>query len=88
MTPLTREQLATFLSERLQLSTIAGSDTFGTILDHDAAWRQQLAEVTAERDAYRHGGLTEEILRRHDGYLKVGRGCAIVLESEARKEQP
>lgn len=31
--------------------------------------------------AYRKGGLTEEILRRGDGYIKVGRGCAIVAAS-------
>ena len=38
--------------------------------------------LAAELQAYRKGGVTEEILRRNDGYIKVGRGCMIVpLES-------
>ena len=36
-------------------------------------------EMRAELKAYRDGGLTEEILRRNDGYIKVGRGCVIAL---------
>lgn len=40
--------------------------------------RQQLAEVTQELDAYRSGGVTEELLRQHDGFLKLGTGYTIV----------
>jgi hypothetical protein len=32
--------------------------------------------------AYQEGGVTEELLRRNDGYIKVGRGCAIVRECD------
>ena len=35
-----------------------------------------------ELKAYREGGVTEEILRRNDGYIKVGKGCAIVRASD------
>lgn len=41
-----------------------------------------LASAWAELQAYRQGGVTEEILRRNDGCIKVGRGCVIVLESD------
>ena len=37
-----------------------------------------LEALGKELQAYREGGLTEEILRRNDGYIKVGRGCMIV----------
>jgi hypothetical protein len=42
----------------------------------------RIAELETELDAYRKGGLTEEILRRNDGYIKVGNGCAIMLDSD------
>jgi hypothetical protein len=35
-----------------------------------------------ELQAYREGGVTEEILRRNNGYIKIGRGCVIALESD------
>ena len=38
-------------------------------------------ELETELTAYREGGLTEEILRRNDGYIKVGKGCVIALAS-------
>lgn len=41
-----------------------------------------------ELQAYRDGGVTEEILRRNDGYIKVGRGCCIALESEMSSSHP
>jgi hypothetical protein len=34
-----------------------------------------------ELHCYREGGVTEEMLRRNDGYIKVGRGCMIVAQS-------
>jgi hypothetical protein len=40
------------------------------------------AQLKAELDSWREGGLTEDILRRHDGYIKVGKGCVIVREEE------
>lgn len=43
---------------------------------------QQLATVTQERDAFIKGGVTEELLRAHDGYIKVGRGCVLVREDD------
>lgn len=44
--------------------------------------QRQLAEALEEVRAYREGGVTEEILRRNNGYIKVGRGCVIALASE------
>lgn len=34
-----------------------------------------------ELKQYRDGGVTEEILRRNDGFIKVGRGCVIALDT-------
>src|SRR3989304_3745479 len=34
--------------------------------------KEELAAKTAELDAYRQGGVTEEILRRNDGCIKLG----------------
>lgn len=39
-------------------------------------------DLLYELHCYREGGVTEEMLRRNDGYIKVGRGCIIALESE------
>ena len=36
--------------------------------------------LKAELQAWRDGGLTEEILRRNDGTIKVGSGCRFVYE--------
>ena len=36
----------------------------------------------AELKMWREGGITEEVLRRNDGYIKVGKGCAIVRADE------
>lgn len=38
----------------------------------------ELNQLRAELEAYRTGGLTEEILRRKDGYIKVGVGCLLI----------
>jgi len=43
---------------------------------------QQLAAVTAERNAFIQGGVTEELLRKQDGHIKLGNGCCIVIEQE------
>jgi hypothetical protein len=40
-----------------------------------------------ELQAYRKGGITEEILRRNDGYIKVGHGCAIIAVADVRLDQ-
>jgi hypothetical protein len=42
----------------------------------------ELDALRLELDAYRQGGVTEEILRRNDGAIKVGNGCVIALASE------
>ena len=49
--------------------------------------RWELADICSrdhaeELKAYRECGVTEEILRRNDGCIKVGRGCAIVRASD------
>lgn len=46
------------------------------------SWVKLCRELETELMAYREGGLTEEILRRHDGYIKVGKGCVIALASD------
>jgi hypothetical protein len=51
----------------------------------EAAYKQlekELAAALEELNAYRNGGLTEEILRRNDGCIKVGAGVSFVLTSE------
>ena len=52
------------------------------ILDGDAGLRRRLAAMTAERDAFIHGGVTEALLRKQDGCIKLGKGCCIVIEQE------
>lgn len=49
-----------------------------------ALTRQQgeLFAVQEELRAYREGGLTEEILRRHDGCLRLSRSCCVCLTSD------
>lgn len=44
-----------------------------------------IQDLLHELKAYREGGVTEEILRRNDGYIKVGRGCVITAESSPNK---
>mgnify|MGYP001580645130 FL=1 len=44
--------------------------------------RQQLTEAQRELEQWRSGGITEELLRKQDGHLKLGNGCVIVIESE------
>ena len=38
----------------------------------------QLLDAARELRTYRAGGITEELLRRNDGYIKVGKGCIIM----------
>lgn len=33
-----------------------------------------------ELTAWRNGGVTEEMLRKGNGYIKVGRGCLLISE--------
>lgn len=44
--------------------------------------KQRLAASEAECNQWRSGGITEELLRRQDGHIKLGKGCVIVIESE------
>ena len=41
-----------------------------------------LAEMLTELWCWRGGGITEEMLRAGDGYIKVGRGCIIARECD------
>jgi hypothetical protein len=47
----------------------------------------EMESLQCELQAYRDGGVTEEILRRNNGYIKVGRGCVIALESDMPNEK-
>lgn len=64
---------------------LPASDLFGLLrrfLERHRADEREWDAIDALQDemtAYRSGGVTEEILRRNDGYIKVGRGCAITL---------
>lgn len=42
----------------------------------------ELAEATAELEKWRNGGVTEELLRKNNGAIRVGRGCVIVSAAE------
>ena len=42
---------------------------------------KQLLLCAQELKTWRTNGVTEELLRRHDGCLKVGNGCVVTLES-------
>lgn len=46
------------------------------------SWVKLCRELETELMAYREGGLTEEIPRRNDGHIKVGKGCIIALASD------
>ena len=49
----------------------------------DGMWQdlvKERDELRTELQSWRDGGLTEEILRRNDGTIKVGRGCRFVYE--------
>ena len=39
-----------------------------------------IQDLLIELKKYREGGVTEEVLRRNDGAIKVGRGCIIALD--------
>lgn len=45
----------------------------------------EVLKLRAEVDAYRNGGVTEELLRRQDGLIKVGKGCEIAIEGTTVK---
>lgn len=60
-------------------ATEAECASWRKVLEDERAHAQQRLEVvTQERDVLIQGGVTEELLRRQDGYLKVGKGCVIV----------
>jgi hypothetical protein len=46
--------------------------------ERDRAIAAQQHELTQWRD----GGITEELLRKQDGFLKLGKGCCIVIEQQ------
>ena len=39
---------------------------------------EEYAALADELKAWREGGVTEELLRRQDGYIKVGSGCTFI----------
>lgn len=46
----------------------------------DMRSREEISQLLAcarELKVWREGGVTEELLRRHDGYIKVGKGCVV-----------
>ena len=83
MEPLTRDTV-----ELIRLSFIDDGLSYEQrqalqrMVGSDAALRARLTEMTEERDAVLHGGVTEEMLRRQDGTIRLAKGCCIVIESE------
>ena len=57
-------------------------NAYDNLRKENALLRQELAEVTAERDAFIHGGVTEALLRKCAGSIKLAKGCCIVIEKE------
>ena len=56
--------------------------------------RRLVSQLTIERNVlsaqlqlWQNGGLTEDILRKRDGYIKVGQGCVIVAESYLEEKE-
>ena len=41
----------------------------------------------AELKMWRDGGITEDVLRKNNGCIKVGKGCAIVRADEVPNDQ-
>ncbi len=41
-----------------------------------------LDAANAELKLWREGGVTEDLLRKNDGYIRIGKGCAIVRANE------
>lgn len=40
----------------------------------------ELTKLLWEVQQWRQGGVTEELLRAHDGCIRIGKGCMIVAE--------
>ena len=80
MNELTREQVELRCKNVNDIGRLAWE--CNELLAHDAALRTTIEQQAQELKAWRTGGVTEEILRKHDGWLKVGKGCLIVREDE------
>jgi hypothetical protein len=56
--------------------------------DLATAWRRAvqlsaaLDAANAELKLWREGGVTEELLRKNNGFIRIGNGCAIVRANE------
>lgn len=46
---------------------------------------KELAAARDELSKWRQGGLNEEILRREDGYVKVGNGCEVAIGGTSKQ---
>lgn len=46
-----------------------------------------ISDLLYELHCYREGGVTDDMLRRNDGCIKVGRGCIIAIESPRPKQE-
>jgi len=58
------------------------SEAFRQTLKRNGDLQAENERLRAELEAYRTNGVTEEILRRHDGTIKLGNGCVIVRDDE------
>lgn len=81
----TRQGLEAELSEMKQRLTTSTAERQRDALDGQAALEDAnntIVQLTIERDAFIHGGVTETLLCKQDGFLKVWKGCVIVREDE------
>lgn len=58
-------------------------ETAATPADYTKGLSARLAEAEKELTAWRSGGVTDEILRRHNGCIKVNRGVSMVRTEDA-----
>lgn len=70
-------------SEYRRLSAL---DPLNLIADYFAL-RARVQALSDELKAYHDGGVTEDILRRHDGHIKVGHDCEIAVAGTTQKVQ-
>lgn len=76
-----REQQRELLQWRWAAKQCGAADGNGLVL----MWQAQQEIIGALKNdlsAYRNAGVTEELLRRHDGFIKVGKGCVLVREED------
>ena len=76
------EDVITRQLEWLKARNLGGNDQLIKMMRLIESLEDENAQLKEELDAYRKGGLTEDILRRHNGSIKLANGCTIVRDEE------